>query len=103
MELFSMVTPETVLSERPPTEPMLRPWPPVQTPPVKEIVVPEFMARQSSWLEMLAPVMEMPVEEPTSKASVFVAAVEVSPVVPAELSIVMSARVRDVEPSMDMT
>jgi len=25
----------TVLSERPPTEPILRPWPPEQVPPVK--------------------------------------------------------------------
>jgi hypothetical protein len=30
-----MVTLLTVLSSRPPTEPMERPWPPEQVPPVK--------------------------------------------------------------------
>jgi hypothetical protein len=32
---FSMLTVSTVLSERPPTEPMEIPWPPVQVAPVK--------------------------------------------------------------------
>jgi len=32
---FSMLTVLTVLSLRPPTEPMDRPWPPEQVPPVK--------------------------------------------------------------------
>lgn len=64
---FSIVTPLTVLSSRPPTEPMLSPWPPEQVPPVKimfyasivsicsdagenvaELTVPELTARQSS-------------------------------------------------------
>jgi hypothetical protein len=35
MDEFSIVTPETVLLERPPTEPMERPWPSEQVPPVK--------------------------------------------------------------------
>ncbi len=43
----SMVTLSTVLSLRPPTEPMLRPCPPEQVPPVKVMSVPELMARQS--------------------------------------------------------
>lgn len=43
----SMVTLFTVLSLRPPTEPMLRPCPPEQVPPVKVMSVPELMARQS--------------------------------------------------------
>jgi len=97
------VTPETVLSSRPPTEPMERPWPPVQSPLVNVMVVPELMARQSSWFEMLAPVMVMSVEDPTSNASVLVAAVDVEPVLPAELSTVMSVRVRDWELSIETT
>jgi hypothetical protein len=32
---FSMWTVSTVLSERPPTDPMDKPWPPEQVPPVK--------------------------------------------------------------------
>jgi hypothetical protein len=47
-----MVTVLTVLSERPPTEPIERPCPPEQVPPVKVMEVPEFMARQSSWLTL---------------------------------------------------
>lgn len=40
----------TVLSDRPPTLPIDRPWPPEQSPPVKVISVPELTATQSSWL-----------------------------------------------------
>jgi hypothetical protein len=47
----------TVLSERPPTEPMERPWPPLHCPPVKVMLVPELMARQSSWFLTMAPEM----------------------------------------------
>lgn len=61
---------ETVLSDRPPTDPMERPWPPEQLPPVKVMEVPELIARQSSWLTIVAPEIVTPVEEPTSKASV---------------------------------
>ena len=43
-----IVTSETSLSVLPPTEPMLKPWPPEQEPPVKVIPVPELMAKQSS-------------------------------------------------------
>jgi hypothetical protein len=43
-----MVTVFTVLSERPPTLPIERPWPPEHVPPVKEMLVPLFIARQSS-------------------------------------------------------
>jgi hypothetical protein len=60
-----MVIPDTVLSVRPPTLPMERPWPPEQDPPVKvipymllarysrgrwptELTVPELIAKQSS-------------------------------------------------------
>ena len=64
-----MMMPSTVLSERPPTDPMERPCPPLQVPPVKWMLVPEFMARQSSWFLTLALEMVMPEEEPTSKAS----------------------------------
>lgn len=47
-----MVTVFTVLSVRPPTEPMLRPCPPLHVPPVKIMLVPELIARQSSWLTL---------------------------------------------------
>lgn len=43
-------TPSTVLSLRPPTEPIESPWPPEQYPFLKMILVPELMATQSSWL-----------------------------------------------------
>jgi hypothetical protein len=52
MVLDEMVIVLTVLSVRPPTEPMERPWPPEQVPPVKVMEVPELMARQSSWLTL---------------------------------------------------
>lgn len=61
---LSMVTVSTVLSSRPPTEPMERPWPPEQVPPVKVMLVPELMAKQSSWFFTLAPEMVMSEEEP---------------------------------------
>lgn len=92
MLLFSMMTPLTVLSERPPTEPMLRPWPPEQVPPMKWMLVPELMARQSSWFLTLALEMVIPLELPTSNASVLWP----PPESPAELSMVMWSRVRSV-------
>src|SRR5688572_19346216 len=66
MEELRMRTVLTTLLERPPTEPMERPWPPLQLPPVKVMLVPELMARQSSWFLTTAPEMYTPVEEPTS-------------------------------------
>jgi hypothetical protein len=78
-----IVTVLTTLSERPPTEPMERPWPPEQVPPVKVMDVPELIARQSSWFFTTAPLMVTPVEEPTSKASVLWPPLVTSP---AELS-----------------
>lgn len=70
MVLFEIVTVVTSLSVRPPTDPMERPWPPEQVPPVNLMLVPELMARQSSWFLMFAPEIVMSVDEPTSKASV---------------------------------
>ncbi len=93
-----MVTVLTVLSDRPPTEPMERPCPPEQVPPVKMILVPELMARQSSWFWMLALVMVTPVEDPTSKASVLCPWE-----VPAELSITISVTARVVTELMLMS
>lgn len=78
-----MLTVLTTLSDRPPTEPMERPWPPEQVPPVKVMEVPELMAKQSSWFLTTAPVMVTPVEDPTSKASVLCPPLVTSP---AELS-----------------
>ena len=62
---LEMVTVLTVLSERPPTLPIespmdlsvkaarekrgSSPWPPEHVPPVKEMLVPLLIARQSSW------------------------------------------------------
>lgn len=93
-----IVTPSTVLSERPPTEPILRPWPPSQTPPVKAMVVPELTARQSSWFRILALEIVTPVEEPTSKASVLWPSET-----PFLLFIVMLSTVRVVAPLMDIS
>lgn len=45
-----MVTVSTVLSLRPPTEPIDIPCPPEQYPFLKTMFVPELTARQSSWL-----------------------------------------------------
>jgi hypothetical protein len=90
--LFAMSTPSTSLSERPPTEPMLSPWPPEHVPSRKRMERPELMARQSSWFVMLAWEMVMSEELPTSKASVLWPPVGPSP---AELSIVMFERVRE--------
>lgn len=39
----------TVLSDFPPTDPMLNPWPPEQVMPVTVIFVPLVTATQSSW------------------------------------------------------
>ena len=80
----------TVLSDRPPTEPIEMPWPPEHVPPVKWMSVPEFTARQSSWFLTLALVMKTPVEEPTSKVSVLCPPC----VSPALLSIVILSSVR---------
>ena len=44
---FSIRTVSTVLSSRPPTEPIDRPCPPEQVPPVNVMPVPELTARQS--------------------------------------------------------
>jgi hypothetical protein len=57
MDELRMRTVLTVLSLRPPTEPMDRPWPPLHEPPVKVMLVPELMARQSSWFLTTAPEM----------------------------------------------
>lgn len=47
---FSMWTVSTVLSERPPTEPMDRPWPPEQVPPVKMMFYNEMISRYDTRL-----------------------------------------------------
>lgn len=69
-----ILTPWTVLSSRPPMEPIERPWPPEQVPPVnsmfytcqlqaheefvvRALTLPELMAMQSSWFLTLAPLM----------------------------------------------
>ena len=57
------------------------------------IVVPELIAKQSSWFFTLAPLIVIEVEEPTSKASVLWPRSSVSP---AELSMVISVSVRPV-------
>lgn len=77
----------------PPTEPIERPCPPEQLPPVKMMLVPELIAKQSSWFMTVAPEMVMESEEPTSKASVLCPK---SPSSPAELSIVTSEIARPV-------
>jgi hypothetical protein len=64
--LLEILTVETVLSSLPPTEPIDKPCPPVQLPPVKTMFVPELIARQSSWLCMTALEMVTPVDVPTS-------------------------------------
>ena len=61
---------ETSLSSRPPTEPMLSPWPPEHVPPVNVMSEPELIARQSSWFLTFALRIVMPVLVPTSNASV---------------------------------
>ena len=72
LEILELVmrTPLTTLLDRPPTEPIDRPWPPEQLPPVKVMFVPELTARQSSWFCTTAPEIYTPSEEPTSNASV---------------------------------
>lgn len=50
MVLFEMTIPETVTSEE--MEPTEIPWPPEQVFPVKTMLEPLLMARQSSWFFM---------------------------------------------------
>lgn len=88
-----IVTVSTVLSVRPPTEPMERPWPPEHVPLVKVMLVPELMARQSSWFLTTAPEIVISSDDPTSKASVLCPRSSVSP---ALLSIVTSEIARPV-------
>lgn len=62
--------------------------------------MPELIARQSSWFWTFAPEIVIEVLDPTSKPSVFAAK---EPASPAELSIVISLRVRPVELSIEKT
>jgi hypothetical protein len=67
---FVILTFLTTLLERPPTEPIERPWPPEQSPLVKVMLVPELMAMQSSWFLTMAPEMKMFSAFPMLKPSV---------------------------------
>ena len=112
--LLEKVTPETVLSSRPPTEPMERPCPPEQVEPdmvmlwsngvsistlpskVSELLtVPELTATQSSWFITVAPVITTLLLEPISKPSVLCPS---APASPAELSIVIPVIVKPSAP-----
>lgn len=65
------VTVLTVLSSRPPTEPIDRPWPPEHVPPVNSILVPELIATQSSWFLQTAFEIVTVSDSEMSKQSVF--------------------------------
>jgi hypothetical protein len=67
-------------------------------PPVNLIVVPELIAKQSSWFFTTAPEIVISEEEPISKPSVLWPR---EPVSPAESSMVMSVKVRPLEESME--
>lgn len=86
----------TVLSSRPPTEPIDRPWPPVHCIFVTTMLVPELIAIQSSWLYTVAPVIVNWSTEPMSNASVFLPRE-----VPALLLRVTPLTVRPVESPID--